>query len=315
MRGHHAAGNRTVPAASPPPGARVKAGGRRTPVESGPRYRSWRGLAPVLAAALLLAGSALAFAQQWGGRGGFREPIRWGLPQRQGGVDRGFTFCRLAYTSDRREPGGSGWRTDYPNADVNFALRLSQMTHVRVARFEDGTPAWGVVEATQPELFECPFLFASDVGTMRLNQLEELKLREYLLKGGFLWVDDFWGDAAWRQWESQILRVLPEHTIADVPLDHRLFSMYFVVKEVPQIANIGFWRRSGGGTSERGMESAVPNLRAIFDDHGRIMVLMSHNTDIADGWEREGEDPQFFYLFSPISYGIGINIALWMLMH
>lgn len=273
-----------------------------------------RAAASALAAVLLLAASAVVFAQQWGGRG-YREPVRWGLPQRQGGVDRGFTFCRLAYTSDRREPGGSGWTTDYPNADVNFMLRLSQLTTVRVARFDDGTPAWGAVQATQPELFECPFLFASDVGTMRLNEREVDRLREYLLKGGFLWVDDFWGDLAWQQWEGQLRRVLPEHVIIDVPLDHRLFNTFFIVSEVPQIANIGFWRRSAGGTSERGAESAIPNLRAIFDDAGRIMVLMSHNTDIADGWEREGEDPRFFDLFSPVAYGVGINVALWMLTH
>jgi hypothetical protein len=87
------------------------------------------------------------------------------------------------------------------------------------------------------------------------------------------------------------------------------------VPKIPQVPSINFWRASGGGTSELGAESAEPHLRAIFDEHNRLIVLMSHNTDIADGWEREGEDDQFFFTFSPDSYAVGINVALWVLTH
>jgi hypothetical protein len=89
----------------------------------------------------------------------------------------------------------------------------------------------------------------------------------------------------------------------------------FNIWEVPQIANIGFWRRSGGGTSERGAESATPHFRAILDADGRIMVAMTHNTDIQDAWEREGEDPGFFESFAPDGYSLGINVLVYAMTH
>jgi hypothetical protein len=115
----------------------------------------------------------------------------------------------------------------------------------------------------------------------------------------------------------QIGRVLPEpeYQIRDVPLDHAIFRTQFDVKEVPQIPSIQFWRQSGGGTSERGSESAVPHMRMISDTHGNIMVLMTHNTDITDAWEREGEDPNFFYSFSPVGYAVGINVMMYAMTH
>lgn len=90
----------------------------------------------------------------------------------------------------------------------------------------------------------------------------------------------------------------------------------FEITEIPQITNIQFWRRvRGRSTSERGADSREVHLRAIRDAHGRIMVLMSHNTDVADSWEREGEDPAFFYQFSPKGYALGINVLLYAMTH
>jgi hypothetical protein len=157
-----------------------------------------------------------------------------------------------------------------------------------------------------------------DVGTADFSDVEVKHLREYLLKGGFLWVDDFWGEEAWAQWVGEIRRVLPEtdeYPIRTVPRDHPIYRTMFEVARLPQIPSINFWRRSGGGTSERGSESAVPQMYAISDSHGRIMVLMTHNTDISDAWEREGEDPRFFYLFSPDGYAVGINVLMYSMTH
>jgi hypothetical protein len=159
---------------------------------------------------------------------------------------------------------------------------------------------------------------ASDVGTIGLSQIEADRLGEYLRKGGFLWVDDFWGDAAWDQWSREIALALPasEYRIEDVPLSDPIFHSMMEVKAVPQIASIRFWRASGGrSTSERGVESAVPHFRGIRDGNGRLMVVMTHNTDVADSWEREGEDPEFFYQFSPDGYALGINVALYAMTH
>jgi hypothetical protein len=261
---------------------------------------------------LLAMAAAEAHGQRRGGRGGWRSsPEREGLPEARGG----FTFCRLLYTSVRAEQAGHGWNTDYPASDHNFMLRLSQLTTTHVSRWVDGEPGYAVVRPTDPALFECPFLFASDVGTAHFTDEEVVLLRQYLLKGGFLWVDDFWGESAWSYWTATIRRVLPFYDVTELSPDHPLFASAYDVREVPQIPSIQFWRRSGGGTSERGAESAEPHLRAIRDEHGRILVLMSHNTDIADGWEREGEDDAFFFAFSGDAYALGINIAMWALTH
>lgn len=262
----------------------------------------------VVCVAVLLGSTAIGFAQEWG-RG--RAALRTGLPEER----TGFTFCRLQYTSVRREPLGYGWSTDYPLSDRNFMIRLPELTHTPVSRWRDGEAGNAVVRADEPALFECPFLFASDVGTAGFSDTEAANLRLYLRKGGFLWVDDFWGDRAWSHWSDQIARVLPGSEIRELTPDHPLYSVYYQVREMPQIPSIQFWYRSGGATSERGDESRQPHLRAIFDDAGHMIVLMSHNTDIADGWEREADDEDYFYAFSGRAYGVGINVAVWAMSH
>ena len=267
-----------------------------------------------VAAALLL--SAAASAQFGRGGGEFANiPARY-MPRQL--PDRNFVVCRLQYTSVRREPSGGGWRTDYPYGEINLTTRLSELTRTPVSRDTDGRPNHYVVRLIDNELFECPFTMASDVGTIGLHPDEVEQLRLYLLKGGFLWVDDFWGEAAWEQWRSELARVLPpsEYPIEDVALSDPIFRSQFTVTKVPQITNIGFWRRTGGReTSERGEETRIPHFRAIRDHHGRIMVVMTHNTDVADSWEREGEDPEFFYQFSPDGYAVGINVLLHAMTH
>lgn len=247
----------------------------------------------------------------------FRGPPRHGrveegvLPAERGG----FTFCRLVYSSVRREPGGSGWTTDYPLADQNLMIRLSELTLTPITRQPTGYPAHALVRASDSALFGCPFLFASDVGTVGFTREEADGLREYLMKGGFLWVDDFWGDWAWAHWLDQISTVLPGFTPVELTMDDPIFSSFYFVESIPQIPSIRHWRSTGGGTSERGLESATPRVWGILDEDGRILVLMSHNTDIADGWEREGEDPNFFHRFSPRGYAVGVNVAIWAMTH
>ena len=171
------------------------------------------------------------------------------------------------------------------------------------------------MKATDPDIFKCPFLFMSDPGSVTFTQAEVEGLRRYLLKGGFLWADDLWGNRAWSYFETEIGRILPEHTIEEITPEHPLFSALYEVKEIPQIPSYQSWRRSGGQTSEFGAETAVPHIRGIFDDHGRLLVLISFNTGIADGWEREGDVPYFFYTFSPHAYGLGINVLIWAMSH
>jgi hypothetical protein len=261
---------------------------------------------------LVLVTVGWAAAQVWFQRSGRSRamPQDW--------ADRKFSVCRLMYTSIRGEPSGSGWTTDYPYAEINFMIRLSELTKTPVSFNERREPNHFVVRLTDDALFECPFIIASDVGTMGLAPEEADRLRTYLLKGGFLWVDDFWGTVAWEHWSRQIATVLPaaEYPIVDVPLDDPIFRAQFEVAKVPQITNIRFWRMVGGRTtSERGTDSQDAHFRAIRDKDGRMMVVMTHNTDVQDAWEREGEDPGFFYRFSPDGYAFGINVVLHALTH
>jgi hypothetical protein len=234
---------------------------------------------------LLLASAGAAYAQfDFGFRGDGNVGPRFPPADR---TDKAFSFCRILYTSVRREPSGGGWRTDYPYGEINLMIRLAELTKTPVPFEGDRQPTHYVVRLTDEALFECPMTMASDVGTVGLSATEAAQLRLYLLKGGFLWVDDFWGTAAWEQWTRELAKVLPpsDYPIEDVPLDDPIFNSQFVVSEVPQITNIGFWRRSRGReTSERGADSRDAHFRAIRDARGRIMVVMTHNTDIADSW-------------------------------
>jgi Domain of unknown function (DUF4159) len=248
------------------------------------------------------------------GRGYSRVPPRF---PKADSYDGAFSFCRGMYTSARREAGGQGWSTDYPDADVNFSIRFSELTKTRVGKQRTGDPNHIVVQLTDEYLFDCPFVLMADVGTMELNADEVQALRAYLLKGGFLWVDDFWGPWAWAAWEENIGRVLPpaKYPIKDLPPGHPIFRSMFEIAKLPQIPSIQFWRVSGGLTSERGAESSEPHIRGISDAHDNLMVLMTHNTDISDAWEREGEDPRYFYSFSPDGYAVAINAVLYGLTH
>jgi hypothetical protein len=229
---------------------------------------------------------------------------------------RGFVFCRGIYTSGWRERGGSGWSTDYPDAERNFSIRFSELTKARVKFDRHGEPDYVTVPLADEALFDCPYLHMEDVGTAYFNEAEIKALRQYLLKGGFIWVDDYWGSVAWNNWEAEISQVLPpnQYPIRDLSLDHPIFKAQFQVKEFPQIPSIQHWR-GDRSTSERGDDSAVPHVRAISDARGNVMVLMTHNTDISDAWEREGEDPNFFFSFSPPGYAVGINVMLYAMTH
>jgi uncharacterized protein DUF4159 len=268
----------------------------------------------VLVAAGVCVLIATAASAQFG-RGGFFGfgASRIAKPQ---DFDGQFHYCRVVY---RQSPDGrdGSWRTDYPRADINFSIRFSELTRTSVSFNAQHEPNHLLVNLGGPELFDCPVVFLSAPGAASINDAEGLNLRTYLLKGGFLWADDFWGSYEWDHWVREIRHALPadEYPIFDIPTDHPIFRTQFEVRDVPQMPNIGFWERSGGRTSEQGSDSAEAHLRAIADRRGRIMVLITHNTDIGDSWEREGDDPRYFMLFGPKGYALGINAFVYALTH
>jgi len=270
----------------------------------------------MLALLALLAASVVVEAQfRRRGGGGFQRGfgVRVAKPEDFVG---GFQFCRVAYNSDFRGDGGN-WSVDYPRADINLSIRLSELTRAYVSTDSSGEPIPLLIRLTDDVMFECPFIMMTEVGSASISDEEAARLRLYLQKGGFLWADDFWGSYAWEWWTAQFSKVLPpsEYPIIDLPPNHPLFSAQFQITKVPQIASIGHWASTGGGTSERGEDSAVPHARAVLDKHGNIMVLMTHNTDLGDSFEREADDPQYFYQMSVPGYAFGINALLYALTH
>ena len=266
---------------------------------------------------LVLAGCSLALvAQQRGGRnrGGYGQTSdRRGVPTWD--VDKKFdkdlfTFVRIKYDSF----GRGGWFVDYRDSELNFSLRLQQLTSMKV------NPEPIVLELTDPKLFDFPFIYIIEPGSLVFRPEEVIALRRYLLNGGFLMVDDFWGDDEYYNFYQEIKRVFPDREPAEVPLEHEIFHCVYDLKEKPQLPSIGQAQagRSSGVTWEQryGSDTSIPHYRAIRDDANRIMVFICHNTDLGDGWEQEAEDPWYFEEFSvKKAYPLGINIVTYALTH
>lgn len=228
-----------------------------------------------------------------------------------------FAFARIRYSNNggpryARNSGAGLWFIDFPDADLNLSWRLSQMTSLKV------DPNGVVIDITDPALFDYPFTYIVEPGGLTFLDNEVPILRRYLLSGGFLMFDDFWGEAEWRNLETELKRVLPEYDIVDLSLDHPIFHIVFDIKETLQIPNVDLGTRSqwnGGVTWERNDAKEV-HYRAIFDDKGRMMVMICHNTDLGDGWEREGENEYYFREFSEKrAYPLGINIVFYAMTH
>ncbi len=218
--------------------------------------------------------------------------------------DDTFRFVRLRPQNHFR------WAADYPDSDLNFSLRLQQMTAIRVH------PEPVIVSILDPKMKEYPFLYTVETSTLELMDEEVKVLREHLLNGGFLMIDDFWGDEEWAHTRQQIKKVFPDRPITELELDHPVFNIVFQLKEKPQVPSIEYALagRSTGIFYEKG--GKVVHYYGIFDAKGRMMVIICRNTDLGDGWEREGEDPFFFTEFSEKkSYPMGINIVVYSMTH
>ena len=218
-----------------------------------------------------------------------------------------FTFVRVRYTSGGGGWGWEKWKVDYPDSDLNFSFRLHELTSLEV------DPNGKVLDLTDEALLEYPFIYLIESGHMSLTEEEVAGLRRYLLSGGFLMVDDFWGEDEWFVFHQNLKRVFPDKEPVELPLEHEIFHCVYDLKKKPQVPSIhGYW---GGRTYER-WDAQEPHYRALFDDKGRMMAIICHNTDLGDGWEREGEDSGYFHEFSEKwSYPLGINIVTYAMTH
>jgi hypothetical protein len=215
-------------------------------------------------------------------------------------IAHSFYFARAQYPSDRFGRGG-GWATDWPTADRIIISVLGRLTSVDVSPREMG------VRLDDPDLRRFPFLYAVEVGSMNLRDFEIEALRNYLLAGGFLVADDFWGSYQWESFAYQMGQVFPEYEIVELPLDHPIFSVVYDVDEVVQVPNIGNGR-AGGPTHEQ--DGYVAKCFGIFDDQGRLMVVINWNTDLGDAWEW-AEDPSYPLDYSTYAYRMGANFIFY----
>jgi len=252
-------------------------------------------------------------------RGGFREqrmkdrsefPI-WRIePPFQSDV---FVFARIKYSSSAQGRGGKRWDNDFPDSDWNFSYRLQELTSLKV------DPNGRVLELTDPDIFNYPFLFMNGVGSLQFSLDEAIALRRHLLNGGFMMVDDFWGETEWDDVKDQMKLVFPNREPVDLPLSHELFHIVYDLKEKPQVPDIRTWR-STGATFEVNHPlphgDKLPHFQAYYDDQDRMVALFCHNNDLGDGWEREGAQTDYFERFSvPFSYPMGINIITYAMTH
>jgi hypothetical protein len=237
-----------------------------------------------------------------------RYSSRYGGGYRGGYSGRRSGYGRRGYG---RGYGGGRWATDYPDSDLNFSYRLQQLTSMEV------DPNGIVLELTDESLFDYPFIYIVEPGDLAFSEEEVKILRRYLLNGGFLMVDDFWGEDEWYNFYYEIKRVFPDREPMPLPYEHPIFHCVFELKERPQIPSIGhaMGGRGYGITWER-RDAREVHYKALYDDQGRIMAIICHNTDLGDGWEREGEDEWYFREFSEKkAYPLGINIVFYAMTH
>jgi len=271
---------------------------------------------------LLVAGAAIA---QWrsGGGGRFesasnpREIAQHGAETPTWTNPPGFekdvvTFVRIK--RDRNSYGSGGpWWTDAPDSDLNLSYRLQQMTSMRT------DPNGLFLRLTDPGLADQPFIYMVEPGSLELSEAEAKALRKYLLNGGFLWLDDFWGEEEWENMAAELAKAFPDRHFEDLPISHPLYHCVFDITSKGQVPNVELGTRSESDPEHRTWErwdAKQVHHRAIFDAKGRIMVFATHNTDNGDGWEWEGDNLFYFREFSEkISYPLAVNVFFYIMTH
>jgi len=226
-----------------------------------------------------------------------------------------FTFARLKFQPDRdyRFGGGRQWDDDAPEADLNLIFRLHEVTSLKIR------PGLNFIDITTEDLGKYPIVYLASAGRLVLSDDEAKALRQYLLAGGFMLADDFWGDDQWQHFHEQLKRVFPDREPEELTLTNRIFHTVFDFKHQPQIPSVGAYMRTGQSYDpgwpyyEKNQD---PHYYALYDDKKRMMALICHNNHYGDGWEHEGDDETYFDRFSePMAYPMLINILVYTMSH
>jgi hypothetical protein len=229
--------------------------------------------------------------------------------------DPEFRITRMAY-NDNNMMGGFGrygaWQTDAPEAEEHLTGGIRRLTRINTVDPQRENTVWPV-RPDDPRLFEFPFLYAVEVGRWYLDDEEAANLREYLLRGGFLMVDDFHGDEQWEGFMASMQRVFPDREWREIPDDHEVFHVLYDLDHKTQIPGIGAMR--GGSTCEQCYYGGdEPHWRGYFDDNDRLMVAINFNMDLGDAWEH-ADDPEYPQPLTALAYRFAIGYALYAMTH
>ncbi len=248
-----------------------------------------------------LLAAAGVFAQQELGLLGRYDDARFVDQNKQ--TTNQFAFTRLIYNG--RIPAYiKNWYTDWPAADRQLIMGIQRLSNLNIADEER------LIPLNDPDLFEYPFLYTSEPGQMVLTQSDAAIMREYLERGGFWVVDDFWGSFEWANFEGQIQKILPGAEIKDIPRDHPIFHCFYDIDELIQVPSLNYVY-TGMIIEQDGFEAFC---RGIWDEDGRLMVVINHNTDLGDAYEH-ADHPQYPNYFSGYAYRLAINFIIYALTH
>jgi len=250
-----------------------------------------------IAAVFLLCLSANVHAQTVKNQSGMSAP-------QQAGGQHEFTFARLQYSGNDMGGWGPRWRVDWPEAETHLLQGLSRLT-----RLDTGSEGI-VIDLGNNAIFDYPWLYAVEVGSLSLNSYEAGQLREYLLRGGFLMVDDFHGASEWANFAYAMQKVFPERRIENISIDDSLFEILYDIDERKQIPGVRALR--SGKTWEPG--GRIPRWRGIRDDDGRIMIAINFNMDLGDAWEH-ADWPEYPQEYSALAYRFAVNYVLYSMTH
>lgn len=221
-----------------------------------------------------------------------------------------FSWSRLSYVSNMSSYSGYGywgrftWSRDYPKADRQFLIAMHRLTRIQ------GRSTEQVVNLDSDDIFNYPWIYAVQVQTWSFTDEEAKRLREYLLKGGFLMVDDFHGTADWENFMNGMRQVLPDRPVEDLDGRDEIFHVLYDLDERIQVPGEQYIRT--GRTYEK--DGYVPKWRAIRDDKGRIMVAICHNMHLGDAWEW-ADDPEYPELFASMAFRVGLNYIIYGMTH
>ena len=275
----------------------------------------------VISAIVLLAAFA-ALAQRFGGGrfgGGIRHGDEGAPPDFPAAAE--FHFIRTEYTdlpqfhrrfgfASRNATGDGWWIVDWPDADNHFSMGVERLT-----RIHTGDPRH--LRLTDPHLFDYPWIYATQTGWWGLSDAETKCLREYLLRGGYLVVDDFWGPEQWEIFRLTMDRVLPNRPIVDLAHSDAVLHVLYDIeeKDLTWIPGTRHLRRGpGGAITVQQPEGTAPAWRAIFDDRNRMLVAVNFNTDVGDAWEY-ADSPDYPEAMTALAYRYGINYLIYSMTH